>query len=222
MGPWLPTPPPSRRGPEEPIPAGGLRQSDPRGKERKSSTAPGRHAGVARRRLCILGAMTASLPAYPDGGSDGPLDQRLRGLLEAAHRQWTSPDERRRMRAFGFRPAVEPGVLKREWRGLAVRVSAAGIRAARPGQGELAWVAADRSLLLDGEPYAGPPAGLAVVESVLDLIGAYERWVEAREGREERIQRGAGGVADRRPVNALAETRRLQRLLHNPRARRRR
>ena len=49
------------------------------------------------------------------------------------------------MRAFGFRPAVEPGVLKREWRGLAVRVSDAGIRAARPGRGELAWIAADRT-----------------------------------------------------------------------------
>ena len=39
------------------------------------------------------------------------------------------------MRAFGFRPAVEPGVLKREWRGLAVRVGDHGITAARPGRG---------------------------------------------------------------------------------------
>jgi hypothetical protein len=163
--------------------------------------------------------MTASLPSYADEGSNGPVDGRLRGLLETAHRQWTSPDERRRMRAFGFRPAVEPGVLKRGWHGLAVRVSQAGLRAARPGQGELAWVAADRVLLLDGEPYAAQPAGLPLVRSLLDLISAYERWVEAREGREGRIQRSVGAVEDRRPVNALAETRRLQRLLHTPPAR---
>lgn len=168
--------------------------------------------------LVILAPMSA-LPAYANGGSDGPVDERLRGLLEATHRLWTSPDERRRMRAFGFRPAVEPGVLKREWRGLAVRVSAPGIRAARPGLGELAWIAADRALLLDGEPYAGGRPGVALVQELLDLISSYERWVEAREGREGRIQRTADAFPDRRPMNALAETRRLQRLLHTPRAR---
>ncbi len=97
------------------------------------------------------------------------------------------------MRAFGFRPAVEPGVLKREWHGLSVRVSVGGMRAARPGEGELAWIAEGRTLLLDGEPYPGGGAALALVENLLDLIAAYERWVEAREGREERIQRGRGG-----------------------------
>jgi hypothetical protein len=56
----------------------------------------------------------SSLPSYADGGSAAPVDGRLRGLLEATHLLWTSPEERRRMRAFGFRPAVEPGVLKRE------------------------------------------------------------------------------------------------------------
>ncbi|MGD9696062.1 MAG: hypothetical protein AB7V42_10425 [Thermoleophilia bacterium] len=156
-----------------------------------------------------------ALPSYADGETGPGVDDRLRGLLDTAHRQWTSPDERRRMRAFGFRPAVEPGVLKREWHGLAVRISATGIRAARPGEGELVWAAADRALLLNGEPYSGEPGGLGLVESLLDLIGGYERWVEAREGREERIQRGRStGPADRRPVNALAETRRLQRLLN--------
>jgi hypothetical protein len=159
---------------------------------------------------------TPSLPSVGDGSEDNPLDARLPGLLEATHRQWSSPDERRRMRAFGFRPAVEPGVLKREWHGLAVRVSAGGMRAARPGEGELAWIAEGRTLLLDGEPYPGGGAGLALVENLLDLIAAYERWVEAREGREGRIQRGRSGPPDQRPVNALAETRRLQRMLQAP------
>jgi len=163
--------------------------------------------------------MSPSLPSYEDEGLDGLVDGRWRGLLETAHRLWTSPDERRRMRAYGFRPAVEPGVLKREWHGLAVRVSEGGVRAARPGHGELAWVAADRALLLNGEPYAGQPEGLPLVQSLLELINAYERWVEAREGREERIQRSVGAFPDRRPVNALAETRRLQRLLQTPRGR---
>lgn len=167
------------------------------------------------------GPMAATpLPAYADGvPDDGGMADRLRGLLEATHRQWNSPDERRRMRAFGFRPAVEPGVLKREWHGLAVRVSAGGVRAARPGSGELAWLAEPRTLLLDGEPYPGGGAGIDLIESVLDLISAYERWVEAREGREGRMQRGRTGPPDRRPVNALAETRRLQRLLQAPRRR---
>ena len=157
------------------------------------------------------------LPSYADGPPVDGMDERLRALLEAAHRQWISPLERRRMRAFGFRPAVEPEVLKREWHGLAVRVSAAGVRAAQPGAGELAWVAPEGTLLLDGKPYAGEPEGLPLVESLLALIAAYERWVEAREGREERIMRARPGPSDRRPMNALAETRRLQRLLHQPR-----
>ena len=163
---------------------------------------------------------TSSLPSYADGAPDG-MDERLRSLLEATHRQWLSPDERRRMRAFGFRPAVEPGVLKREWHGLAVRVSGGGMRAARPGEGELAWLADSRTLLLDGQPFAGGGPGMGLVESFLGLIAAYERWVEAREGREERIQRGRTGPPDRRPVNALAETRRLQRMLQSPRRRNR-
>ena len=165
--------------------------------------------------------MSSALPSYAAGPPDSGVDVRLRGLLETTHRQWTSPAERRRMRAFGFRPAVEPEVLKREWHGLAVRVSAAGIRAARPGAGELAWVAPEGVLLLDGSPYAGERGGLPLVESLLALIAAYERWVEAREGREGRIERGRSTFPDRRPMNALAETRRLQRLLHGPSTRRR-
>ncbi len=162
--------------------------------------------------------MTAPpLPAYTGDVPDDGLDGRLRTLLEATHRQWGSPDERRRMRAFGFRPAVEPGVLKREWHGLAVRVSGGGIRAARPGSGELAWLSEPRTLLLDGDPYLGGGAGIDLIESLLDLISAYERWVEAREGREGRMLRSHTDSSRRRPVNTLAETRRLQRLLQPPR-----
>ena len=156
------------------------------------------------------------LPSYADDPPRNGMDERLRALLEAAHRQWVSPLERRRMRAFGFRPAVEPGVLKREWRGLAVRVGDAEIRAARPGEGELVFREEGRTLEVDGAPPGGP-AGVGLIEGLLDLIAAYERWVEAREGREERIMRARPGPSDRRPVNALAETRRLQRLLHAPR-----
>lgn len=156
-----------------------------------------------------------TLPSYADGPDRERMGARLPGLLEATHAQWSAPDERRRMRAFGFRPAVEPGVLKREWHGLAVRVSGGGLRAALPGAAELVWSASDRAVLLDGEPYHDTDKGLALVENLLDMIAAYERWVEAREGREGRIQRGRTAFPDRRPLNALAETRRLQRLIHS-------
>jgi hypothetical protein len=152
----------------------------------------------------------------PPLGSDAPDEEfleRLRGLLETAHSLWSSADERRRMRFFGFRPAVEPGVLKRDWHGMGVRVSATALRAARPGAGELVYRAADRQVLLDGEPFAPTEQGLELVRQVLDLIQGYERWVEAREGRQGRMSRVQPGTADRRPVNALAETRRLQRTL---------
>jgi hypothetical protein len=205
-----------RRGVTVPLRAGGVRQSDPASKAWKDSTGPGRlrrSPVVGARGLGHTGAMP-SLPSYAKG--DPPVDDRLRSLLEATHLRWTAPDERRRMRAFGFRPAVEPGVLKRDWHGLAVRVSEAGIRAARPGRGELAWIAADHTLLVDGAPYTGGRGGVGLIQELLDLISAYERWVEAREGREGRIRRGVEAIPDRRPVNALAETRRLQRMLHTP------
>lgn len=163
--------------------------------------------------------MSGPLPSANGAPADG-IDERLRALLETTHRQWTSPLERRRMRAFGFRPAVEGGVLKREWRGLAVRVSEGGLRA-RGELGELVYDAERRAVSRDGAPLGGDPAAVALVEGLLDLIAAYERWVEAREGREERIGRLRPTATDRRPMNALAETRRLQRLLHQPRGRRR-
>jgi len=59
-------------------------------------------------------------------------------------------------------------------------------------------------------------------DAINGLIQGYERWVEAREGREERLRRGHWSAADRRQVNALAETRRLQRLLTGKAARARR
>jgi hypothetical protein len=155
-------------------------------------------------------------PSLPPLGGDDPPDEfsaRLATLLETAHAVWTSPDERRRMRYFGFRPAVEPGVLKRDWHGMGVRVSATTLRVARPGAGELVYRAGDRAVLLDGSPFVATEGGLELVGRLLDLVQAYERWVEAREGRQERIGRVHVGTADRRPVNALAETRRLQRLL---------
>lgn len=154
------------------------------------------------------------LPAYAEGPAGDHMEARLPRLLETTHRQWASVDERRRMRAFGFRPAVEQGVLKREWHGMLMRVSSNGLRAALPGAAELVWDAGERVVLLDGEPYHDTPGGLSLVEHLLDMIAAYERWVEAREGREERMERARTAFPDRRPMNALAETRRLQRLIH--------
>lgn len=171
--------------------------------------------------------VSSSLPSYAESAPGEPIVQRLAELLAAAHRIWSSPDERRRIRAFGFRPAVEAGVLKREWRGLQVRVSGIGIRVTRPGGGELTYVAADGPpiLMLDGRQmtdHNGSPAATALVAGVLDLVGAYERWVEAREGRQERMGRAARQASsDRRPLNALAETRRLQRILQTAAPRRR-
>lgn len=158
--------------------------------------------------------MPSRLPPLPDEPPGEAVDDRLRRLIEAAHRTWSSPDERRRLRAFGFRPAVEEGVLKREWRDLRVRVSASGVRAIRRDGAEIAYRASDGALTLDGAPLAATPENRPAVEELLDLVGSYERWVEAREGREGRMSRAGSATPDRRPVNALAETRRLQRILH--------
>lgn len=121
------------------------------------------------------------------------------------------------MRAFGFRPAVEAGVLKREWHGLAVRVSAACVRTRIIGEGALEYHASQpETLFLDERPLLPGEVESPLVAGVLDLVGSYERWVEAREGRRERIIRLATSRSDddRRLVNHLAETRRLQRQLH--------
>ena len=47
----------------------------------------------------------------------------------------------------------------------------------------------------------------------LSFENDYERWVEVREGRASRLRRTESATSDRRPLNAIAETRRLQRLL---------
>jgi len=160
------------------------------------------------------GRVPAALPPFPTEAPGGEFGERLRGVLEGAHALWSAPDERRRMRAFGFRPAVEPGVLKREWHGMGIRVSELALRTALPGAGELVYRAADRAVLLDGEPFRPTEPGMELVRQVLDLIGSYERWVEAREGRQGRIERGHSSVTPvGRNVNPLAETRRLQRLI---------
>ncbi len=155
-----------------------------------------------------------ALPGISTDAADHELDSRLAGLLETAHRVWSSPDERRRMRAFGWRPAVAEGVLKREWHGLRVRVSASELRAEGPDGAAVRWCADRGMIVVDGDRGRTPaPEVVGVVSGLLGLIGAYERWVEAREGRKERISRAADATSDRRTLNALSEARRIQRML---------
>lgn len=117
------------------------------------------------------------------------------------------------MRAYGFRPAVEDGILKREWHGLSVRTGAEDLRALHPRLGELVYRPVDRELLFDGAPFDGSEAALEIADLLVSLINDYERWVEVREGRASRLRRTESSTSDRRPLNAIAETRRLQRLL---------
>ncbi len=164
--------------------------------------------------------MTLDLLSLGEPDDPESFVPRLEGLLETTHALWSAPEERRRLRAFGFRPAVEPGVLKREWHGMSVRISGTTFRAARPGAGELVYRAGDRAVLLNGEPFEMTEPALDLVRQLLDLVQGYERWVEVREGRQGRIDRLAHVSARDRPqVNALAETRRLQRMLQVPRTR---
>lgn len=165
--------------------------------------------------------MTLSLLSLGEPDDPDSFIPRLEGLLETIHALWSAPEERRRMRAYGFRPAVEPGVLKREWRGLSVRISSTTFRVVDPDAGELVYRAGDRAVLLNGEAFTITEASLALVRQLLDLVQNYERWVEVREGRQARIERLAlvqTADSDRRQINALAETRRLQRMLQIPRS----
>lgn len=148
------------------------------------------------------------------------LPERILGVIATAHGQWSAPPERRRLRAFGFRPAVEEGVLKREWQDAQVRISRDGVTVTEGGR-RLEFRAAEQSLTMDGRPFS-LDLGRDSAETLIDLIRAYERWIEAREGREQRMQRARSISRDRRPPNALAETRRLQRVLSQSRARARR
>lgn len=117
------------------------------------------------------------------------------------------------MRAFGFAPAQEEGVLKREWKGLQVRVDAERLRVIRPAGGEIMHLASTNEATLDGGAVSPTPIAVEIIRGLVDLIRSYERWVEVREGRDGRLGRGPWVGPDRRPYNALAETRRLQRLL---------
>lgn len=117
------------------------------------------------------------------------------------------------MRAYGFRPAVEDGVLKRDWHGLSVRVGAEDLRARHSRLGGLVYLAADEELLFQDAPFDGSEAALEIADLLVSLINDYERWIEVREGRASRLRRTEGATSDRRPLNAIAETRRLQRLL---------
>lgn len=162
---------------------------------------------------------TASVgSALPEFAHAGPDDdgvtwgERLAPLLSAAQATLSQAAERRRLRAYGFRPAVEPGVLKRDWQGVEIRLSPESMRAIDPGRGELRVTAAGE-LTFRGEPIVDQQDALAVADTLVSLISDYERWVEAREGRASRLRRAHAAQTDRRPVNALAETRRLQRLL---------
>ena len=124
------------------------------------------------------------------------------------------------MRAFGFRPAVEPGVLKREWESAEVRVSATHLRVREGSRERLTFTAAASTLEFDGAPFVATGEGLALAETLMRLIHEYERWVEAREGRRGRIERAGPGDRRGRPLNTLAEVRRLQRALQSSRRRR--
>ena len=148
-------------------------------------------------------------PETPEGG----WNQELVPIVRMAHMLWLQPAERRRMRAYGFRPAVEDGVLKREWHQMAVRVSAHEIRARHAAHGQLAYVAEDDELVFNRAPFDGSDAALKIAELVVSLINDYERWIEVREGRASRLRRTESIPSDRRPLNAIAETRRLQRML---------
>lgn len=134
-------------------------------------------------------------------------------IARVAHDVWVQPGERRRMRAYGFRPtAHEDGVLKRDWHGTEVRVGVDGIVAAG-SEGTLRYDAASGALLFDEAPFDASSPALRAADLLVSLINDYERWVEVREGRASRLRRTKTSSSDVRPINAIAETRRLQRML---------
>jgi hypothetical protein len=150
-------------------------------------------------------------PTDPDQVPEGGWLKELTPIVAMAHSIWMQPAERRRLRSYGFRPAVEERVLKREWHGLTVRVGPTEIVARHPSYGELTFDADAEELRFDGDPSATSPKALETAEMLVSLINDYERWVEVREGRASRLRRTA--TTDRRPLNTIAETRRLQRML---------
>ena len=60
------------------------------------------------------------LPSYANGAPLDGMDERLRALLEATHRQWISPLERRRMRATVG--SLDPGGPARSWQSAEERI----------------------------------------------------------------------------------------------------
>ena len=165
--------------------------------------------------------MSEPLPAAGAAAVAGQaaLTERMERLLSGALAVWGAAGERRRLRLFGFRPAVEAGVLKREWRDMQVRVHPERLLLAKAGGPTLSYAAGDRVVKLDGEPFAATAAGVRMAEALVSLVESYERWVEAREGRPERLRRARAVSTDPRPVNALAETRRIRRILTQARGR---
>jgi hypothetical protein len=163
--------------------------------------------------------LPADLDADPVDAVGTALVERLTRLLGGAVDVWGSPAERRRMRLFGFRPAVEDGVLKRDWHGLAVRVRAGRLSVTDEDGRKLTYTTDDGVVRLDGEPFQPSVEGLTLVEPLVSLVENYERWVEAREGRDERLKRARAASLDKRPMNALAETRRLRRIFTQTRGR---
>lgn len=161
------------------------------------------------------GGVADSLPS-PTGSDDEQATgwtDRLTPIIRMAHDVWVQPPERRRLRAYGFRPAVEEGVLKREWHQLVVRISNDGVVTRHRQLGELSFTATDEVLRFNGAPFDDSATALEMADLLVSLINDYERWVEVREGRASRLRRTQSVSADRRPVNAIAETRRLQRML---------
>ena len=135
-------------------------------------------------------------------------------IARVAYDVWQQPAERRRMRAYGFRPSAQSeGVLKRDWHQTEIRVGPEGIRAQHPQLGELRYAAETGELLFNGRPFDAGSKALQAADMLVSLINDYERWVEVREGRASRIRRTKSVSSDPRPVNAIAETRRLQRML---------
>lgn len=163
------------------------------------------------------GSVADSLPSPVDDDTN-LIDwtAQIVPIARVAHGLWIQPAERRRLRAFGFRPSArEDGVLKREWHGADVRVSPEGIRFSRKGLGELQFDADTAALTFNDAPFTAGPGPLEAADGLVSLINDYERWLEAREGRAVRLERTRSVTrpTDPRPTNAIAETRRLQRLL---------
>lgn len=159
--------------------------------------------------------MANRLPSPTDEpGSDPTWTEQIVPITRVAYDVWRQPGERRRMRAYGFRPSAQKeGVLKRDWHQITVRVGPNRIRATHRDLGELIFRNEDSALLFNGKPFDDSPAALETANLLVSLINDYERWIEVREGRASRLRRTRSVTSDPRPINAIAETRRLQRLL---------